>query len=57
MKWQDQAERRMKTELDLKMDAVMAAMTAEGGQLALGEVERFGRKLPMIAAAPPTLTA
>lgn len=47
----------MKTELDLKMDAVMAAMTAEGGQLALGEVERFGRKLPMIAAAPPTLTA
>ncbi|MFT3978629.1 MAG: class I adenylate-forming enzyme family protein [Sphingomonas bacterium] len=47
----------MKTELDLKMDAVMAAMTAEGGQLALGEVERFGRKLPMIAAAPPTLGA
>ena len=47
----------MKTELDLKMDAVMAAMTAEGGPLALTEIERFGRKLPVIAAAPPTLGA
>ncbi|WP_298669129.1 class I adenylate-forming enzyme family protein [uncultured Sphingomonas sp.] len=47
----------MKTELDLKMDAALAAMTGEGGQLALGEIERFGRKLPTIAAAPPTLTA
>jgi len=47
----------MKTELDLKMDATIAAMTAEGGQLALGTVERFGRKLPLIAAAPPTLPA
>ena len=47
----------MKTELDLKMDAIMAAMTAEGGPLALGSVERFGQKLPIIAAAPPTLNA
>ncbi|MFW2850541.1 class I adenylate-forming enzyme family protein [Sphingomonas sp. TX0543] len=47
----------MKTELDLKMDTVIAAMTGEGGQLALGSVERFGRELPLIAAAPPTLTA
>ena len=47
----------MKTELDLKMDATMAAMTAEGGPLALGSIERFGQQLPIIAGAPPTLTA
>lgn len=47
----------MRTELDQRMDAVMAAMTAPGGQLPLGEVERFGVKLPFIAAAPPTLPA
>mgnify|MGYP003335493071 CR=1 FL=1 len=47
----------MRTELDQKMDAVMAAMTGEGGQLPLGQVERFGRQLPYIAAAPPTLNA
>ena len=47
----------MRTELDLRMDAMMSAMTGEGGQLPLGQVERFGRSLPYIAAAPPTLTA
>ncbi len=47
----------MKTELDLKMDATMAAMTGEGGPLALGSIERFGQQLPIIAAAPPTLPA
>jgi acyl-CoA synthetase (AMP-forming)/AMP-acid ligase II len=47
----------MKTELDLKMDATMAALTADGAPLALGSIERFGRQLPIIAAAPPTLTA
>ena len=47
----------MKTELDLKMDATMAALTGEGGPLALGSIERFGQTLPMIAAAPPTLPA
>jgi acyl-CoA synthetase (AMP-forming)/AMP-acid ligase II len=47
----------MRTELDQRMDAMMAALTGEGGQLALGQVERFGRTLPYIAAAPPTLTA
>ncbi|MEE2916688.1 MAG: class I adenylate-forming enzyme family protein [Pseudomonadota bacterium] len=46
----------MRTELDQRMDAMMAALTGEGGQLALGQVERFGRTLPYIAAAPPTLT-
>ncbi len=47
----------MATELDRRMDAVMGAMTGEGGQLPLGRVERFGQSLPYIAAAPPTLTA
>ncbi|MEH3036786.1 MAG: class I adenylate-forming enzyme family protein [Sphingomonas adhaesiva] len=47
----------MRTELDQQMDAVMATLTAEGGPLALGQVERFGRTLPYIAAAPPTLPA
>ncbi|ONF95657.1 class I adenylate-forming enzyme family protein [Sphingomonas jeddahensis] len=47
----------MKTELDLKMDATMAALTGEGGPLALGTTERFGQTLPMIAGAPPTLPA
>ena len=47
----------MRTELDQRMDVMMAALTGEGGQLALGQVERFGRTLPYIAAAPPTLTA
>jgi long-chain acyl-CoA synthetase len=47
----------MASELDRRMDAVMAALTGDGGQLPLGQVERFGRTLPMIAAAPPTLPA
>ncbi|NJR78680.1 class I adenylate-forming enzyme family protein [Sphingomonas corticis] len=47
----------MRTELDGRMDAVMAAMTGEGGALPLGRVERFGQQLPCIAAAPPTLAA
>ena len=47
----------MPTELDRRMDAVMAALTAPGGQVPLGSVERFGVTLPTIAAAPPTLPA
>ena len=47
----------MKTELDLKMDATMAALTGEGGPLALGSIERFGQTLPVIAGAPPSLPA
>ncbi|KTT74695.1 class I adenylate-forming enzyme family protein [Sphingomonas endophytica] len=47
----------MRTELDARMDATMAALTGEGGPLPLGTVTRFGRDLPCIAAAPPTLPA
>ncbi|MDR6787290.1 acyl-CoA synthetase (AMP-forming)/AMP-acid ligase II [Sphingomonas sp. BE138] len=47
----------MRTELDARMDATVAALTGEGGPLALGSVTRFGRTLPCIAAAPPTLPA
>ena len=47
----------MRTQLDEQMDAVMATLTAQGGPLALGTVERFGQRLPYIAAAPPTLSA
>ena len=32
----------MRTELDRRMDATMAALTGEGGMLALGSAERFG---------------
>lgn len=46
----------MPTELDLKMNAMIALLTNEGGPLALGSVERFGRRLPIVAGAPPTLS-
>ncbi len=45
----------MRTELDLRMDATMAALTGAGGMLALTSAERFGVEMPMIAAAPPSL--
>ena len=45
----------MPSELDLRMDAVMRALTAPGGMLALGSVESRGVSVPMIAAAPTTL--
>jgi len=37
------------------MDAAIAALTAPGGQLAVTRIEREGRALPVIAAAPPAL--
>ena len=46
----------MRTTLDERMDAVMAALTGPGGMLALGEAERDGRTYPLIAVAPPTLS-
>ncbi|MGN6375339.1 MAG: class I adenylate-forming enzyme family protein [Sphingomonas sp.] len=45
----------MPSELDLKMDATIARLTAPGGPLALGEITEGGRTLPIIATAPPTL--
>lgn len=47
----------MRTALDERMDATMAALTGPGGPLALGEAERDGRSYPLIATAPPTLPA
>ena len=47
----------MRTELDRRMDAMIGGLTGAGGQLALGSFIRRGVEMPMIAAAPPTLTA
>ncbi len=47
----------MKTELDLAMDGAFGALTAEGAMFHTVPIERFGRELPMIAAAPPHLPA
>ena len=45
----------MRTTLDARMDATMAALTAPGGMLALGTTQRGGRDYPVIAVAPPSL--
>ena len=45
----------MPSVLDQRMDAVMTAVTADTGQLPLATAQRYGRALPVIAAAPPTL--
>jgi acyl-CoA synthetase (AMP-forming)/AMP-acid ligase II len=47
----------MKTELDLAMDSAFGALTADGAMFHTVPIERFGRQLPMIAAAPPHLPA
>ncbi|MFN3468242.1 MAG: class I adenylate-forming enzyme family protein [Novosphingobium sp.] len=47
----------MKTELDLAMDSAFNALTAEGAMFHTVPISRFGRDLPMIAAAPPHLPA
>ena len=47
----------MRTQLDERMDAGMAALTGPGGPLALGEVTRDGIRLPIIATVPDTLPA
>ncbi|MBM6577973.1 acyl--CoA ligase [Microvirga sp. SRT01] len=47
----------MRTELDGRMDGMLAAITGEGGMMPLASVERWGTQLPVIAAAPPTLAA
>ncbi|WP_164115214.1 class I adenylate-forming enzyme family protein [Sphingorhabdus sp. Alg239-R122] len=45
----------MPTELDVMLDQVMDALTAEGAPLTTVDVERGGAKMPMLAAAPPAL--
>jgi long-chain acyl-CoA synthetase len=45
----------MRTPLDERMDATMAALTGPGGMLALGTTQRDGRDYPVIAVAPPSL--
>jgi long-chain acyl-CoA synthetase len=47
----------MPSELDRACNAIMDRLTGPGGPLELGTVERFGRPLPIVAAAPPTLPA
>jgi long-chain acyl-CoA synthetase len=45
----------MLTQLDQEIAHVMGALTAPGGMLQTAPLSRFGRELPMIAAAPPSL--
>ncbi|WP_174286989.1 class I adenylate-forming enzyme family protein [Sphingomonas bacterium] len=47
----------MPSVLDQRMDAAMAAVVADEGVLPLTSIARYGRALPVIAAAPPTLGA
>ncbi len=45
----------MPSELDNALNGVIAALTAPGAPLETVEIERFGRKLPMLKNAPPSL--
>ena len=47
----------MRTELDGRMDAAMAAVTASGGMLPLSSIARWGVDLPTIAVVPPSIPA
>jgi long-chain acyl-CoA synthetase len=47
----------MASELDTTMDEVIARLTAPGAPLETVPFERFGRTLPMLKGAPPTLVA
>ena len=47
----------MLTELDRDLAHVMDGLTAPGAMLATTSFQKFGRELPMIAAAPPNLGA
>jgi long-chain acyl-CoA synthetase len=46
----------MPSELDVKLDKIMDALTGEGGMLPLTTIEQDGVTLPMIATAPPALS-
>jgi acyl-CoA synthetase (AMP-forming)/AMP-acid ligase II len=45
----------MPSKLDLQMDAILQALTAEGSMFPLTTVEDHGVQVPMIASAPPAL--
>ena len=45
----------MPSELDNALNGVIAALTAPGAPLETVEIERFGRHLPMLKNAPPSL--
>ncbi|RIA44591.1 acyl-CoA synthetase (AMP-forming)/AMP-acid ligase II [Hephaestia caeni] len=45
----------MATDLDRRMDAGIARLTGAGGPLPLADIVLGGRRLPMIASAPPAL--
>ena len=47
----------MLTQLDQALNRAVEALTAPGGMLQTTPLRRFGRELPMIAAAPPSLPA
>ncbi len=47
----------MPSQLDRDCADVMGRLTAPGGPLELGSFERFGRPLPVVAAAPASLPA
>ena len=47
----------MLTQLDQALTHAIEGLTAPGGMLQTAPLQRFGRELPMIAAAPPSLPA
>ena len=47
----------MRTELDARMDDMLARVTGPGGLLPLAAVERWGAQLPAFAVTPPSLSA
>lgn len=47
----------MPSELDVKLNAIVDQITAEGGMFETVPYERFGRELPVFKGAPPSLAA
>jgi long-chain acyl-CoA synthetase len=45
----------MPSALDLRVDKITAALTAQGGPVALSSHRQFGVDLPMVSTAPPNL--
>ena len=45
----------MKSELDTELDAVVAAITAPGGQLGVTTANVRGAQMPVFGAAPPSM--